>query len=57
MKILHVLKSEPDGITRTLMDAVSEGQETSVVRLYENAPDYESLLDQIFSNEKVITWW
>lgn len=57
MKILHILKSEPDGITAMLMKAVSEGEETSVFRLYEKEPDYEALLDRIFSHEKVISWW
>jgi hypothetical protein len=57
MKILHVLKSAPDEMTGTLMKAVSEGEETTVFRLYENEPDYESLLDMVFSHEKVISWW
>lgn len=57
MKLLHLLKSEPDDLTTKLMKAASEGEETSMFRLYENEPDYESLLDLIFSHEKVISWW
>ena len=43
MKLLHVLKSEADQNTKTLMDALSEGKETATFPLYEGDPDYERI--------------
>lgn len=57
MKMLHILKSEPDDTVRGLMDILSEGNDTMTFALYEGEPDYERLVDLIFESEKVITWW
>lgn len=57
MKLLYILKSEPDETTKTLMDIISEGEETTVFPLYEESPDYEKLIDLIFEHDKVISWW
>ena len=57
MKILHILKSEPDHNTKILMDYVSEGDEISVYPLYDDQADYEKLIDKIFEHDKVISWW
>ena len=57
MKMLHILKSEPDDMTKTLMGLLSEGAETTTVSLYEGDPDYEKLIDLIFESDKVVTWW
>ncbi|MBW1784383.1 MAG: hypothetical protein JRL30_27040 [Deltaproteobacteria bacterium] len=57
MKLLHILKSEPDDNTKALMAILSEGNETSQFPLYEANTDYEKLIDAIFANDKVISWW
>ena len=57
MKLLHILKSSPDECTRTLMDIISQGEETTEVSLNDEATDYDKLVDLIFENDKVITWW
>ena len=57
MKLLHILKSEPDHNTRSLMAILSEGNEASQFPLYEEEPDYEKLIEAIFENEKTISWW
>ncbi len=58
MKVLHILKSEPDENTKTLMDLMSEGEETTVYPLYDDAgADYEKLIDLIFDHDKVVSWW
>jgi hypothetical protein len=57
MKLLHILKSEPDDNTHSLMAILSEGNETSRFPLYEEEADYEKLIDAIFKNDKVISWW
>lgn len=57
MKLLHILKSEPDDMTKTLMDILSAGEEVSSFDLYADNPDYEKLIDLVFENDKVISWW
>ena len=57
MKLLHILKSDPDESARTLMGIVSEGEEATEFNLYDETADYEKLIDMIFEHEKVITWW
>jgi hypothetical protein len=57
MKLLHILKSEPDANTRTLMAILSEGNETSEFPLYDGQVDYEKLIETVFANDKVISWW
>jgi hypothetical protein len=57
MKMLHILKSDPDENTRTFIEILSEGEEAAEFSLYEDAADYEKLVDMIFEHDKVITWW
>ena len=57
MKLLHILKSEPDDNTRSLMAILSEGNEASQFPLYEEQADYEALIEAIFENDKTISWW
>ena len=57
MKLLHILKSEPDENNKTLIDILSEGQNTTVFPLYEEQVNYEELIDLIFDHEKTISWW
>ena len=57
MKLLHILKSEPDDNTKTLMAMLSQGNDISEFWLYEEMADYEKLIDAIFENDKVISWW
>ena len=59
MKILHILKTEPDNNTKILMASFGETQskETSVFALYDEQADYEKLIDLIFEHDKIISWW
>jgi hypothetical protein len=57
MKLLYILKSEPDQHTTTLMDIISEGEELTVFPLYDEEVDYERLVDMIFEHDRVISWW
>ena len=57
MKILHILKSEPDETVEKLSVVMSMEDPTSVVMLYDNPVDWSALVDQIFDNDKVICWW
>ena len=57
MKTLHILKTEPDNNTNTFLDIISEGEEATLFRLFEEEADYEKLIDLIFEHDKVISWW
>lgn len=57
MKVLHVLKSEPDDILQKLMEPVSEGIEVQQFELYKKDVDYDKLIELVFDHDKVICWW
>ena len=57
MKLLHVLKSEPDEVIKTLMNASSEGNDVQRFELFTKDADYDRLVELIFENDKVISWW
>ena len=57
MKILHIMKTEPDNNTRELIDSMSQGEESTVFKMYGENVDYEKLIDLIFENDKTVSWW
>jgi len=57
MKLLHVFKSEPDEGIKTLMNASSEGNDVQQFDLFAKDVDYDKLVELIFENDKVISWW
>jgi hypothetical protein len=57
MKILHILRSEPDDMVRRLVKGVSQGESSSEVPLYEGPVDYAKLVASIFQSDMVICWW
>ena len=56
MKILHILKTEPDETVKELMAAFAD-EEVTTVPLYEGEVDWTGLVDEIFTADKVICWW
>jgi hypothetical protein len=57
VKILHIMKSEPEIDTRQLVDALSEGREASEVSLHAGPVDYDELVTKVFENDHVVCWW
>ena len=57
MKILHILRTEPDETVEKLSVFISRESETSVAVLYQGEVDWHKLVDDIFTHEKVICWW
>jgi len=57
MKVLHLLRSDPDGTVEKITDVMSEDNTTTVVSLYEGMIDWSALVDQIFENDRVVCWW
>jgi len=56
MKVLHILKSEPNETVQEFMEAFSD-EEVKTVPLYEGEVDWAALVDDIFEFDKVICWW
>ncbi|NOZ77512.1 MAG: hypothetical protein GXO65_07665 [Euryarchaeota archaeon] len=56
MKILEILKSEPDETVQKMIEVHKAEHDVKVVKLYEGA-DYDSLVDDIFEADKVVSWW
>jgi hypothetical protein len=56
MKVLHILKSEPDETVQEFIEAFS-GDEATTVTIYDGDVDWASLVDEIFDHDKVICWW
>jgi len=57
MKLLHILRSEPDGLVRRFIDGMSHGEKSREVHLYRGPVDYDRLVQDIFQSDKVICWW
>lgn len=57
MKILHILKSEPDNRTKTLIDIISKDESCIMFSLYNEYPDYGKLIELIFDCDKIVSWW
>jgi len=56
MKLLNIVKTEPNDSTEFLIKALSEGKEATRWNLYENT-DYDKLVAEVFSHDEVISWW
>ncbi|MBW2411432.1 MAG: hypothetical protein JRF72_16665 [Deltaproteobacteria bacterium] len=59
MKILHILRTRPDETVEKLIKTSTNGDQPKAVELYgdKEEVDWSCLVDDIFSHDKVITWW
>ena len=57
MKILHILRSEPDATIKDIVAASTNGDQSNTAELYSGDIDWSRLVDEIFSHDKVICWW
>jgi len=57
MKILNIYKSEPDATVKKLVEIVTRDRESESFDLHVEKPDYDSLVDKIFSADQTICWW
>jgi len=57
VKILHIVKSEPDDETRRLVDALSDGEDAVEEQLFAGPVNYGELVEKIFNSDKVLCWW
>ena len=57
MKILHILRSKPDEMTRNIIQRSFEDAQNIEMPLYEENVNYDKLLEEIFNSNKVVCWW
>jgi hypothetical protein len=57
MKILNIYKSEPDATVKKLVEIVTRDREVDSFDLTVEKPDYDALVDKIFSADQTICWW
>jgi hypothetical protein len=57
MKILHVFRHPPDEEVRELAAIISREREATEFPLYQDAVDYDLLLELVLSSDQVISWW
>lgn len=57
MKILNIYKSEPDETTKKLVEIVTRDRESESFYLNTDKPDYDALVEKIFSADQTISWW
>ncbi len=57
MTYLHILRSEPDDVSRLLIRGLSGEGKGKEIPLYDGPVDYARLVEDIFSHDRVICWW
>jgi len=55
MKILYIVKNELNDTAKAMLEQHQKDAEVEVVKLAENK-DYAAIIQQVFSNDKVICW-
>lgn len=57
MKQLHIFKTKPNESTLRIVDFMKDKEEEpTIVSLADKEVNYETLIDQIFSHDKVTSW-
>ncbi len=56
MNVLHIFRSKPDENVKKLMASFSD-QDEKKIAIYEPDVDWDTLVDDIFSSDKIISWW
>lgn len=57
MKMLQVYRSEPNADVQTLVAILNRDREADEFRLYEPNPNYDELVQKIFTADKTVCWW
>ncbi len=56
MKILHILKTEPDASTKKIIELQTSTNEVKTVELYKGSASYNKLVEDVFACDKVFCW-
>lgn len=56
MKILHILNDGPSKLSDEIISVQSKENEVKVINLAKKEASYESVIDDIFSFDRVVSW-
>ncbi|MBI4822852.1 MAG: hypothetical protein HY805_01290 [Nitrospirae bacterium] len=56
MKILHLLSDGQTGLSTKIIEAQKGGNEVKVIDMSKKDVSYETIIDEIFSNDRVTSW-
>jgi hypothetical protein len=56
MKILYIIKSQPDETIRKIIERHNQGNEVKVIDLNADELSYKSIIEDVFTYDKVISW-
>lgn len=56
MKILHLLKDGPTKLSDQIISAQKKDNDVKVIDLSKKEASYESIVDDIFAFDRVISW-
>jgi hypothetical protein len=56
MKILHILNDGATKLSDQIISVQSKDNEVKVIDLSKKNVSYENIIDEIFSNDRVISW-
>lgn len=57
MKVLHLLKSQPDQLVQNIMKKSCQSTECKEIELYATDVNWDMVVEEIFNHDKVICWW
>ena len=56
MKILHIVKTQPDASTKKIIETHKAGNEVKIVELNKSGVSYDKLIADVFAYDKVFCW-
>ncbi len=56
MKVLHILADGPTELSSRIIEVQSADNEVKVIDLSKKESSYETVVDEIFSHDKVVSW-
>lgn len=56
MKILHIINDSQTELSKKVIDTQSKDHDVKVIELSKKDIPYETVIDDIFSHDKVISW-
>ncbi len=56
MKVLHLLKDGQTKLSGSVIAVQSKDNQVKVIDMTKKEASYEAIVDEIFSNDKVICW-
>lgn len=56
MKILHILNDGPTELSTKIIGLQKKDAEVKVIDLGKKEASYDTVVDEIFSNDKVVSW-